>query len=401
VTLLTIAEGAHSELGPSSAERWLICTASVAATRGLPDRPSQYAIEGTAAHTVSEWVRERGVPAKSFIGTTVRVTRGDTHHDVEITDEFAASVQEFCDKVAEQPGYELIEARVSYDKYVAGGFGTLDSAKLMPGLGRVTDFKHGTGVKKWAKENPQLKLYALGIYLEWDYLFGFEKFVLAISQPRLDHYAEWEISVKDLLTWAETEVATAVDRIGLDATTFKAGEHCQFCKIKATCRERARTMFEAATGSFEDVDSAVAAVPAASQPATLSNEELAKILGVVDQLKSWCKAVEAHAEAEMRAGRQVGDFKFVAGRTSRAWKAGVDVEALWKKLEYSPEDLYTEPELISPAQAEKLIGKKPFAVQFVEAVEKSKGKPTLVRGTDPRPAISLAELAGFVELPEE
>ena len=255
MSVVAVDDGAHSELGPSAAERWLNCAASVAACRGVAEKPSIYAIEGTVAHTVSEWVRLRGVPAKTFIGTTVRIGKGDEHTDVTIDAAFAESVQTFCDKVAEAPGHELVEARVAYEQFVPGGFGTLDSAKMTLGLGRVTDFKHGTGIRKWARKNPQLMLYALGILIEWDYLFGFEKFVLAISQPRLGHYDEWTISREALLEWAHTTLTEGAKRTFDKNAPFRAGAWCKdgFCKIRKTCLERARYETASALDGFDDI----------------------------------------------------------------------------------------------------------------------------------------------------
>ena len=46
---------------------------------------------------------------------------------------------------------------------------------------------------------------------------------------------------------------------------FKAGDHCQFCKVKATCRKRAEYNLELAKYDFD-------------MPATLDNIEIGAIL---------------------------------------------------------------------------------------------------------------------------
>lgn len=229
------------------------CPGSVMATRHLVDKPSQYAVAGTAAHTVSEWVRERGVPASTFLGTTIRVTRGEEQWNVKCTQTMVDSVQAFVDNVATLPGAELVEGRVQYEEYVAGGFGTLDSGKLNDRVCYVTDFKHGTGVKKDAKENPQLMFYALGLYLDYRWLYEFDKFVLAICQPRLDHYDTWETTLDELLTWAET-VVRPVAKLALSPDApFRPGDWCMFCKLKTTCEARAAAWAETATADFNDL----------------------------------------------------------------------------------------------------------------------------------------------------
>jgi hypothetical protein len=237
--IIEIADGAHSELGPSAAERWIPCMGSVIPSRNVPDNPSKYAIEGTAAHTVSEWVRRRQVPAATFKGILIRVNHAAGTSEVPCGTAMVNSVQAFCDKVSGQPGDELIEERVHYERYVPGGFGTLDSAKMQDRVLRVTDFKHGSGIKKDAKMNPQLLLYAVGTALRFSWLYrGFEKFILAICQPRRRHYDEWEIGATDLRAWVNDVARPAALRALQPNAPFKAGTWCResFCRLRPTCR---------------------------------------------------------------------------------------------------------------------------------------------------------------------
>lgn len=59
-----------------------------------------------------------------------------------------------------------------------------------------------------------------------------------------------------------------------DEGEFKAGGHCQFCKVKATCRKRAEYNLEMAKYDFE-------------MPDTLEDYEIDAILIKVDELTSW------------------------------------------------------------------------------------------------------------------
>lgn len=401
-----VDEGQHSELGPSSAERWLTCPASVLATRGVDEAPSQYAILGTAAHTLSEWVRRTGKPARAWLGDTLRVTHKGKHTDVPVDVELADSVQTFVDKVNEYPGFELCEVRVAYEEYVPGGFGTLDSAKLTFGLGRVTDFKNGTGIVKYAKENPQLMLYALGILLQYDWLYGFEKFVLAICQPPRDHYDEWEVSRGQLLAWAQTHVAPRAAVALTEGAEFVPGKHCSenFCKIRATCRARAQHVFESVTGGFEEISEMADALAVAEktvEPATLTTDEMSKALKALPNVKAWAKALEDFALKEALQGRPLADTKLVAGKSSRGWKpgdTGLLAQNLGAATNKQPAEFWKPPELLSVAAVEKLVGKAKFAKIEGEFAVKSKGKPTLASADDRRPALLLADLAGFEDL---
>ena len=62
----------HALLSPSSAHRWLACPASVAASAGLQDKPSEHAAEGTLAHDLAACALETGTDAP------------DTHPELQV-----------------------------------------------------------------------------------------------------------------------------------------------------------------------------------------------------------------------------------------------------------------------------------------------------------------------------
>lgn len=238
LNLHEVEDRPHSEVGFSSLERVINCTASVGASRGILEAASKYAIEGTAAHTVSEWVREQRVPAATFKGHVVRVRDGNVSKDIKVGLAITRSVQTFCDAVAREPGDELIEQRLSIDPWAPGGFGTLDAAKLRHRAGSVIEYKHGEGVQKFAEGNPQLLGQALGVILEYDWMYAFDTFKLAISQPRLKHHDEWMCGKSDVLWWAETVLQPAIAEAFGPSPVFKPGDWCQFCKYRQLCPVR-------------------------------------------------------------------------------------------------------------------------------------------------------------------
>lgn len=237
--MIVIPEGEHSAYGPSSAERWMNCPGSKGGGQ------SKYAAEGTAAHSLSEWVRE-GKPLAGFRGKILQVGE----HQFKVGKPLIDSVQTFIDTVnAEGPGAALTEERVSYDELVPGGFGTTDHGRMRDGLTIVRDFKHGKGVVVGAKENAQLMLYGLGIWFKYRWVYEFDRFVLAICQPRVRHFVEWEISLGHLLQWGY-DVVRPAHRRALVSTERKAGPHCKFCGLKNECSERARYKMEHESGTF-------------------------------------------------------------------------------------------------------------------------------------------------------
>lgn len=401
------SEPAHSYYGPSSAERWLSCPGSLRATKHLPDTDSEWAIEGTAAHTLSEWCRNEDKPASYWAGTVVPVHCVDgSIVDIEVTPPMVAGVQEFVDYVNQFEGDHLVEVRVYYEQYVPFGFGTLDHATLAPGVARITDLKFGAGVHISAAENEQLMLYALGVYLEWDWLYGFKNFVLTVHQPRLDNVDTWECSLDYLLNWTRDVLIPGYERTLEPKAAFVPGEHCRFCKIKGTCRARAAKTFEVLRSEFTNLDEL-----APPTPAELSNDDLAKIRKHFPQIKSWMAAVDDRLYAELGRGHTAGDLKLVNGRSARVWKGGEkEVVKALVKAGITKEQLYEPAALRTPPALEKLV--KGLAPQFKLTGKKGPGKlaslinvipgkPTIVDGDDERETISLKAENEFSNLDEE
>lgn len=231
--VFTIEEGLHSDLGPSSSERWMGCPGSVLASKGLKGQ-SSYAAEGTAAHELSKWVRQTGLPADHWKGATLVV--GD--YSFKVGKPMVDSVNRFVADCAAIEGEPYFEEMVHYEHFVPGGFGTGDDFRIKDNLCTITDLKHGTGVLVHAKENSQLKLYALGTYLTFGWLFDFDKFHLKICQPRLKHFEGFEISLRDLLHWAGDVVRPAAKTAMTPGAPIVAGSWCKFCKLRDTCQVR-------------------------------------------------------------------------------------------------------------------------------------------------------------------
>lgn len=247
---MEIIEHAHSELGPSAAERWLGCPGSVLAIRGVPAPPTEYAAEGVFAHTVSEWAREQNLPVIAFKGREVEVDG----FKFKVTKVIAEHIQKFVDSCAVLPGVALYEERVRYDHWVPGGFGTADDIRITDGTCVVTDLKFGRGIQVFAEKNPQLMLYSIGAYVKYGWIFEFDKFVLRISQPRLQHFEEWPVSLGQLMQWMYDVVRPGAKLALQPGAPIIAGPHCKFCPLKNTCAVRAayKMSFERSPDSPSD-----------------------------------------------------------------------------------------------------------------------------------------------------
>ena len=396
--VLIAQEGEHSPLGPSSSNRWLACPGSVKASQGVANKDTEYSAYGTAGHLLSEHARKENKPVAHWLGWTIKVGSYEFVVDEEMSD----AVQEFVDVCDEVPGIMIAEARVQYERWVPGGFGTNDDTRLNDGVVTITDLKLGKGHQVWAKENPQLKLYALGVLEDHGFLFDIREFNLRISQPRLGHFDEWSVSADELLAWADRELPAAVRRIE-EGALFAAGEWCTFCPVRSTCKTRAAhvTGLMLAEGEFEDLDNLETnALRAQNRWQHLTNDDVAKILPSLGVMEAWIKDMKHRALVALVNKEKVGDYKIVAGRSSRKWRDEYQARVKLHSLGVEP---FKPQQIISVSVAEKELGKKTFAQRFKleEDFVKPPGKPTLAPGSDKRPAIEVTEVNDFQNLDDE
>lgn len=380
----------HSLWGPSVFKRRRLCPASARLEAGLPDTSSEAAEEGTAGHMLAEDLLNNGGLAKDKLGAV--------YNGYTVDHDMAHAVQEYVDAVRNQidlGGEAFIEARVNYDRWVPGGFGTTDAGVLFPETGHavVNDLKMGRGVKVFAEGNDQGLLYALGFYQEYgDFLVDIERITVWIHQPRLNHSDRWDVSVEELLAFGET--AREVYEIGSqpDAPAIPGEEQCRFCKAAATCKARAEWLTES-VGAHFDFDTGALTTLDAEQ---MTPEEIGRIYGHLDDLSNWIKAVKDHVANQLEAGEPVPGWKLVlGGRRTRFWKDEAAAEAALKGMRLKADDMYTK-KLISPAQAEKRVTDRQRK-RLDELVGWTQGKPTVAPENDPREAVSnVAEDFDFI-----
>ena len=381
-----MSERLHAKLSASGAHRWMACPASISMEEGLPDQKSIYSEKGTAAHDLAAQCLLGGVNADTYLDDIVS--------EFTIDQKMIEVVQPYLDYVRGLSGVRFVEQKVDYSPWVPDGFGTADALILHDGTATVIDFKSGEGVKVDADENPQIMLYALGVMNEYEFLFDdVATLKLVIVQPAIDHISEWEISRADLLDWADTLLKPAAVLALSDEAPLQPGrEQCRFCKAKGFCRALAEHNLSIATDGF----TVVGEEPSLKDVSRLSNDEIAALIPHLDMLTSWVGGVMAHAVHVVEMGGEISGYKLVAGKTNRKWRDEAEAEvALKKKLKVV--DVFTK-KLISPAQAEKKLGKG-HAV-LTQHVIKPEGKPALAPLSDNRPALEIDPTQGFEAIGE-
>lgn len=363
----------HAVLSASSSHRWLECPPSARLNAEIADKASEYAQQGSSAHELAEY------KIKSFLGENVKdPTDSLTYFDQEMadcTDSYAEYVAEQVAKAKEhcKDPIVLVEQRLDFSKWVPQSFGTGDCVIVADDVLTIIDLKYGVGILVEAEKNPQMMCYALGALQLFDGIYDINKVSMTIFQSRREHISTFEITKEELLKWADTILAPTAQLAASGDGEFKAGAHCQFCKVKATCRKRAEYNLELARYDFE-------------MPATLEDEEIEVILSKVDELIAWGSDIKEYALQSALSGKQWIDWKLVEGRSNRRYTDETVVANTVKAAGYDP----YEHKVLGITAMTKLLGKTKFEKLLGGCLEKPQGKPTLVPMSDKRPAINKA-----------
>lgn len=375
----------HAFFSPSSSYRILMCPPSAKKNAELPDQASPYTKQGTDAHAVCAYLVEKA------LGRRVR----DPTEDLDYYDsEMQECAEGYCSYIMEQLEEArtqcndpeiLIEQKVDFSRWVKGGFGTADCIIVSDGTLHVVDFKYGTGVPVSAETkefggNPQLMCYSLGALELYKGIYDFNTVRMHIYQPRLGNISTYEMTVPDLMKWADEVLSPAAALALKGEGEYRAGDHCRFCKVKATCRKRAEYNLELARYDFR-------------MPDTLEDTEIAAILERAGQLASWVSDVKDYALAEAQRGKHFPGWKVVEGRSNRKY---TDEKAAAAVVENAGFDPY-ERKILGITAMTKLLGKARFEELLGGLTAKPQGKPTLVPESDRRPAMKTSAQEDFKE----
>lgn len=363
----------HAVLSASSSKMWMSCPPSAQLNAAANDTPTEYAKQGTVAHLWAE------TKVKRILGQNLKdPTDGAEYYDVEMaecTDSYAQYVSEQIEKAKQRCSdpIVLVEQRVDFSRWVPGGFGTADAIIVSDDVLSIIDLKYGAGIPVDAENNSQMMCYALGALELFDVIYDIGKISMTIFQPRRENISVYEISKAELLKWADTKLAPAADLASKGEGEFHAGEHCRFCKVKATCRKRAEYNLELAQYDFK-------------MPDVLEDAEIEMVLSKVDDLVSWASDIKEYALMQAVNGKHWNDWKVVEGRSNRKYTDEVLVADTVKNAGFDP----YEHKILGITAMTKLLGKNKFEDLLGGFIEKPKGKPTLVPMSDKRPALSKA-----------
>lgn len=327
----------HSPLGASGAERWMNCHGSVALLKELKlpetDEP-EYRSEGTTAH---------GAAYACLVGEQdAWEVVGQEFGKHKVTSEMSGYLQVYLDEcrriVAENPGGEIYnEFGIDAPEFHELFYGTLDRGYVKDTRMWIRDLKYGAGIAVDVEWNPQIMYYAYGLLRHHPKV---ETVDLGIVQPRAFHpdgkIRTWEVSADAIRAWAEEKLKPAMLATSVDHD-LDAGSWCRFCPAKLVC-----PLMWSLFGAAMQTDP--------KQVINLSDASLGRSYHYIAAVKSFMKAFEEEAFRRLNTGHRIQGIKLVNKKANRVWKQGAE-QAFAARF---GRDVYSLPELKSPAEVEKL-----------------------------------------------
>jgi hypothetical protein len=365
---------AHALLSASGSKRWLTCTPSARLEATLPEQKRQtgsfdFSQEGTMAHSLAE------IKLRHHYG---QIDYEEYEREIEIikatpyyNDDFEANVDNYVLYVRSQIGEgdtPLFEQRVDFSDWVPDGFGTADVVILSKHAIRVIDLKFGKGVPVSALDNTQLRLYALGAYSKFKEEYPDIKEVsYTIMQPRLDSISSDGTTIAKLVDWANYFVKPKAKKAWAGAGDFIPGDHCQFCRAKATCRARSDFNTEVSRLEFRE-------------PPLLSDDEVAEVLTKAQDLRTWVNDVEDYALTQAIEAKLIPPgFKLTTSITHRKISDHGMAAAVLVDKGMDPSAIWEQPKLKSIAALEKIGPSGQITAWLGDLVIRPEGQPKLVR----------------------
>lgn len=391
----------HAGAGPSGAERWMACTASLGASRAFLEtlttnqreefaKAGTAARQGTTAHAIGE------SEARLMLGQITSDEHNNTILDLSLSpedgeeydEEMAEYITEYSDLVKQyhQSGHEiLIEERVEAAvelttvtngerdiHYIKGSADFIALPTKKEPVLTVGDLKYGKGKEVDADENPQAKIYALGVIgmLADQGVDIFDPKVIdyidiIIIQPRLGGIKSWRTSVDDLLEWRDDVLSPALTEAlaGLrSGAKFVPGEvQCQWCPARGGCSALAEARMEAAVDLFDVIVESEFEGKEFPETGTLTNERLGQLYAQIEGLSKIRDDLKAEMQRRLHRGMSVPGFQLVNYTPRSQWKEGA-LEALNPEshdesvLPTEVIDRLWKKSLLSPTQAIKVLG---------------------------------------------
>jgi len=378
------------DLMPSAAERWMVCSASPRfclenADLIPPDTSTRFSKEGNSAHEVAAAFLQNREPNPE--NCPVPIDEDMRWH--------GWNYAEYVQGLRKLGSCLIVEQKMPL-WYYEGRHAIVDAAVLNPDHFHIVDYKYGEGIIVTPEQNLQVIIYARQIIsgcVKPQPFTGGDDFpiTLHIFQPRGRNAADspfhfWQTTWGEIKRISDDIAANAYiiqsnNRVKGPMPEFVASEKtCQWCPAKGFCPER-RKQITSELSEFAVIE----------EPATLPSvrgitvEQLAAVLKHKDQIISWLNDAEEYAMERMKAGHAIPGFKLVTGRSgNRYWIDPVKAVQLLTATTVLKREELIEEKVKTPAQVEKLIGKKKFNGELGKLIGKPPGNAVIAPEDDER-----------------
>lgn len=342
----------HSILAASACERWWNCPGAVEAAQEHPSKSTVYTAEGSVAHDLAattlmkEWDYDK-------LSTLIGMERAHDEFIIEVTEEMVDAIWIYVEHIRSflRPGAVMhIEKKIIIPEIHPLLFATPDCVIIWPyERVMVFDFKYGKGKKVSAWENKQLLYYLMRYYIDED----IEEAEITIVQPRIgDEPVSNFVCSLDALREFKNELAVRAKEAMKPKAPRVAGDWCQqsFCPAFQTCSTANDKAYEIVAKDFEEIQDPDTALK------SLTMEQIVKVLQNQNFITAWLKKINEYAKELAYQGENIPGYKLVMSYGNRAW---LSEDALVADFEHKHGSKMYEPaKLKSPAQMEKVIGKK-------------------------------------------
>jgi hypothetical protein len=356
----------HSNIvGGSTAKRVINCPGSVALVNKMPKQPSsEHADRGTMLHDVISEILGKDLDPRSFIGTAYE---GQLLTE-ELFEEKIVTALESLNEIDPHKRLEYeVETRVGFGDLLPGVFGSTDLVGRIGDRAIVLDWKFGDGVVVEAEENAQLMFYAAASMrteeAAWAFAGATEVELIIVQPPMIKRW----VTTKERIKQFEQTLVQAVKAAQQPDAKLQHGDHCRWCAAKPVCPKMTGAVDRALQVQLKEIDV----------------DMLGRYLKNADLLEDWIKDLRALALQLLEKSLPVPGYKLVAKRGTRQW---TNTELASDFLRIQGVGPHKEPELISPAQAEKELKKRKLTLPDDLVVSVSSGT-TLASEDDPRPAV--------------
>ncbi len=318
---------------------------------------------GTAIHALAEHCYKRDLDPMKFVGKV--------YEGIEMTEENCEFAQHHVNAIKDiwrhlySNALLCVEYALPYQEtpaYKCGGTADVvaiskDKRKLI-----IADLKTGRGYVD--ADSDQLKLYALAALEnmgKWSLWSDKKKKIggikvekgnglyqdidtveLWIIQPHHGEVRKHTMTTQELVDWEHYVLTPAIENALNPAyPPVPSDSACQYCAAKTICPAQANM---------------VEVVHSAPPVEVLTEEQISVLLTKFDMVEDYIKAVRDHALKRMEKGAVITGWQLAPKRALRSWTSEEEAMKHLMFLGVNIKEI-TKTELITPAQAEKLLPK--------------------------------------------